>query len=351
MKKSLIALAALAATASFAQSTVTLSGLLDVSYHTISGNGTTAATKAQSVGTSVGSATSNITFNAVEDLGGGMRAQAFYSIDPRNFVNDGAALGRHESYVGITGGFGQIRLGSINTASLGAFGASSPLGTATGSAFAWIESASGGAVRFNRSVRYDTPAMGGFRASLTYAPGNDDANAAAVTAASSQIASAQEVTDLGLTYTAGPLNIAFSNLQRFAVTVGTASQAKSTYNVIAANYTMGAARVFVGYGDGDKSSQTPTTVNIVTTTGGLDSKVTRVGATYTMGAMTLLGQYATAEIGTGAKRTATGLRADYALSKRTVAYGAYEAYDHGAAVAAGLGQKINTLAVGVRHSF
>ncbi len=324
---------------------MTLSGLLDVSYHTISGSATTAATKAQSVGTSVGSATSNITFNAVEDLGGGMRAQAFYSIDPRTFVNDGGALGRHESYVGITGGLGQIRLGSINTASLGAFGASSPLGTATGSAFAWIESASGGAVRFNRSVRYDTRNVNGFAASITYAPGNDDAS----TAAGGATPIGQEVTDVGLTYSKGALNVAFSSLQRSAVTGGTASQVKSTYNVLAANYTMGALRVFAGYGDGDKSSQAPATVNIVNTTGGLDSKVTRVGASYAMGAVTLLGQYATAEIGTGAnnKRTATGLRADYALSKRTVAYGAYEAFDSGAATA----NKVNTLAVGVRHSF
>lgn len=351
MKKTLIALAALAATgASFAQSTVTLSGLLDVSYHTIGGSGTVPATKAQSIGTSVGSATSNITFNAVEDLGGGMRAQAFYSIDPRGFVNDAGALGRHESYVGITGGMGQIRLGSINTASLGAFSASSPLGTATGSAFAWIESASGGAVRFNRSLRYDTPAVNGFRASLTYAPGNDDA-AAATTTATTPVG--QQITDLGLTYSMGPLNVALSSLQRSAQTQGSTINAntsvKSTYNTISANYTMGALRVFAGYGDGDKSSQAPATVNIVATTGGLDTKVTRVGASYVMGAVTLLGQYATAEIGTGAnnKRTATGLRADYALSKRTVAYGAYEAFDSGLTTA----NKINTMAVGVRHSF
>lgn len=325
---------------------MTISGLLDVSYHTIGGSGTTPATKAQTIGTSQGSATSNITFNAVEDLGGGMRAQAFYSIDPRPFVNDAGALGRHESFVGITGGFGQIRLGSINTASLGAFSASSPLGTATGSAFAWIESASGGAVRFNRSARYDTPNFNGFRASLTYAPGNDDA-ATATTTATTPIG--QEITDLGLTYSKGPLNLALSSLQRSAVTGGSASQVKSTYNTISANYTMGALRVFAGYGDGDKSSQAPATVNIVNTTGGLDTKVTRVGASYAMGAVTLLGQYATAEIGTGAnnKRTATGLRADYALSKRTVAYGAYEAFDTGATTA----NKINTMAVGVRHSF
>ena len=59
---------------------MTLSGLLDVSYHTISGNGTTASTKLNSVSTSVGSATSAINLNVVEDLGGGLKAQAFYAL-------------------------------------------------------------------------------------------------------------------------------------------------------------------------------------------------------------------------------------------------------------------------------
>ncbi len=338
------ALAALAATASFAQSTVTLSGLLDFSYYGISGSATTAAGKAQSVGTTVGSATSAINFNAVEDLGGGLKAQAFYAIDPRAFANDGSALARHETYVGLSGGFGNLRMGAINTAALGVNGVSNAFGTATGGAYAWIESAAGGAVRFNRSVRYDTPTFSGFSANLTFAPGNDDASAVQ-TAGSTLVG--QKVTDLGLNYSNGPLNVAFSSLQRSALTGGTASQVKSTYNSIAVNYAIGNAKIFAGYADGDKSSQAPSSINLVDTTGGLDSKVNRVGATYTMGAVTLLGQYSTAEIGTAAKRKATGLRADYALSKRTTAYAVYEAFDTGATSA----NKINTAAVGVRHSF
>ncbi len=317
---------------------------MDFSYSSIGGNGTVAATKAQSVGTSVGSATSAINIEAVEDLGGGLKAQARYEIDPRGFANDGTALARHQSFIGLSGGFGSIKMGAINTAQLSAFGGGSVLGTATGSAYAWTELAAGGAVRFNRSVRYDTPNFSGFTASMTYAPGNDDA-ASAPTAATTPIG--QEVTDLGLNYSNGALSVALSSLQRSAVTGGTASQAKSTYNSISANYAIGNAKVFVGFGDGDKSSQAPTTVNIVNTTGGLDSKVSRVGASYTMGAVTLLAQYATAEIGTDPKRKATGLRADYALSKRTAAYAAYEAFDTGAATA----NKINTAAVGVRHAF
>ncbi len=349
MKKSLIALAALAATASFAQSSVTLSGLLDLSYHTVSGNGTNATTKLDSVSSSIGSATSAINLNAVEDLGGGLKAQAFYAFDPRaNINNSTGAIGRHEAYVGVSGGFGNIRLGSINTANLQANGAGAVFGTATGSGFTEIQTAAGGGVRFNNSLRYDTPTFNGFAASLTYAAGNKDALTGGAT---------PQITDLGLSYNNGPLAVNFSSLTRSATdaqaavastattaggSVGSAAVTagvKNTFNLIGVNYTIGNAKLFAGYGDGDKSAS------------GSDAKLSRVGATYTMGAVTLLGSYSELEIGTNPKRKTTGLRADYALSKRTTAYAGYEAYDQGSAIATGLGNKRNTAMVGVRHSF
>ncbi len=357
-KSFIVALAALAATASFAQSSVTISGLLDLSYHSVSGNSTNATTKFDSISTSVGSATSAINLNVVEDLGGGLKAQAFYAFDPRNNINNSnAGIGRHEAYVGVSGGFGNIRLGSINTANLQANGAGAVFGTATGSGFAEIQTAAGGGVRFNNSLRYDTPTFNGFAASVTYTPGNKDALTGGAQ---------PQVTDLGLSYNNGPLAVNFSSLQRSAVdaqaavsvtapasqvssggsvTAGTGAPggqaavtatAKSTFNLIGATYTIGNAKLFAGYGDGDKSG-----------TGSVDSKLTRVGATYTMGAVTLLGSYSTLELGTDPKRKTTGLRADYALSKRTFAYAGYEAYDSGAASA----NKRNTAMVGVRHSF
>lgn len=343
------------AATSFAQSTVTISGIVDFAYGSTSGNGTTAATKLQTVSQSLHtSSTSAINFNIVEDLGGGLRASARYAIDPRAWsngtgVSTAGALGRHESFVGLSGGFGNLRLGVINAGSLDAYSASAPLGTGIGSAFSLSDhtAVSVGTVRYNNSVRYDTPRVNGFAGSLTYAPGNDDATSGGARPA---------ITNFGLTYSQGAMNVAFSSLQVSATvaqpevplslnaaetillspgTAAVAATAKSTYNYIGANYTMGAARVFLGYGDGNKSAA------------GSDVKVTRVGATYTMGAVTFLGQYATTEIGTAADRKTTGLRADYALSKRTAAYLGYEAYDSGATTA----NKTNLVAVGIRHSF
>jgi predicted porin len=353
MKKTLIAIAALAATSAFAQSSVTISGILDASYSSTSGNATNVSTKAETVSASVGSATSAINLSAVEDLGGGMKAQAFYGIDPRGmFANStSSTLGRHEMYVGLSGGFGSIKLGSPNTAALSVIGAGHIFGTATGGAYTNIVTASGSAVRFNNSVRYDTPKFGGFSASVNYAPGNDDATVQTAT-----LAAAPQVTDIGLAYSNGPLNVNYSNLKRSAVVgAGALAQAPgntglalvaatqaSTFQSIGANYTMGAVKLLAGYGKGDKSGATASPAAV-----DLDSKFTTFGASYTFGANTILASMSKTTLGTAAAREATGVRYDRALSKRTVAYVVYEAYDSGATTA----NKTNITAVGVRHAF
>jgi len=70
MKKSLIALAALAATASFAQSSVQIDGLFDAGYQAINYKGT----KVNGIEGN-GSATSQLNFRGSEDLGGGLKAE------------------------------------------------------------------------------------------------------------------------------------------------------------------------------------------------------------------------------------------------------------------------------------
>jgi len=74
MKKSLIALAALAATGAFAQSSVTLTGTFDPSIanaKTTYGNG---ASVSQNFVRNNSQGTSQITVKGVEDLGGGLKA-------------------------------------------------------------------------------------------------------------------------------------------------------------------------------------------------------------------------------------------------------------------------------------
>ena len=71
MKKTLVALAALAATASFAQSSVTISGQLDAGIAATSS--VTGVSNTNLVGGLYGA--NRLRFVGVEDMGGGMKAQ------------------------------------------------------------------------------------------------------------------------------------------------------------------------------------------------------------------------------------------------------------------------------------
>jgi len=94
MKKTLIALAALAATSAFAQSSVTISGAINYGV-------TTATTKVHSYGGWKGDR-NFLNFAVVEDLGGGMKISA--NVQPRyNSANSGTNTGYVNSVTGAAG--------------------------------------------------------------------------------------------------------------------------------------------------------------------------------------------------------------------------------------------------------
>jgi hypothetical protein len=92
MKKTLVALAALAATSAFAQSSVTISGFGNLSYDLFSvAQGKAAAARTGNTSEDrVADNSSRIIFNSNEDLGGGMRA--FVQVDLRPSMDAGSRL-------------------------------------------------------------------------------------------------------------------------------------------------------------------------------------------------------------------------------------------------------------------
>ena len=115
MKKSLIALAVLAASgAAMAQSSVTLFGIVDTNVSYLDGVSNAAGTNTDSkygIGTS-GNATSRLGFRGVEDLGGGLKAG--FHLEGEIFGDDGNASGfnfKRRSTVSLMGNFGEVRLG------------------------------------------------------------------------------------------------------------------------------------------------------------------------------------------------------------------------------------------------
>ncbi len=374
MKKTLIALAALAATASFAQSTATISGNLD--FASVNVGGTQAASKGSTVTTGFGTAsTSVLRFIAVEDLGGGMKATAQYNFDPRSLANDSlgvtnnvgtattqlaatpTGLARDELFIGLSGGFGNIRLGSPNSIGLNAWQPSSSLGTGIGSGYtgagrSGTMSNSFVQTRYNRSVRYDSPVMGGFQVAVLYAAGNDQpaqaaSSAAAGTLTAQQIPNGRQATEIGLRYAAGPLTLAYANVAQGAQTNATGwyssttlvNAAKTSANVFSASYTMGATTLHAGMNDGNR---------LAAGTGGVavDSKGSNIGITHNIGAIGLMANMRNQKVGTVESKV-SGFRADYNFSKTAAAYIGYEKYDNGAASA----NETTAASIGLRKSF
>jgi len=364
MKKTLVALAALAATSAFAQSTVTLSGNIDFAGANISG--TQLLAKGKTISTGAGTAsTSVINIIAVEDLGGGMKVTGKYGLDPRTLSNDAYAvtnntqgtagagnavgttttgLSRDELFVGIESDLGNLRLGAPNSIGLNSFQVASPAGTGVGSGYtgggtAGTMTNSYVQTRYSRSVRWDSPVIGGFTASYLIAPGNDQpAVAAATTTSGGQAAllipNSRKATELGLRYANGPLTVAYANVKSdaqvnkggwYAVGSGVQGAASTSVNLLNASYNLGNTTVYAGTNNGDQYTAAATAVK---------TKGNRVALKQTMGAVDLIATR-TNQTSTAAdlKAKVTGLRADYNFSKTAAAYIGYEKFDTGTAYA------------------
>ena len=194
MKKSLFALAALSAFASAAQaqSSVTLFGTLDAGLQYMSNAGIAGTTTAGSgkLPSSYSTATtystgSNFVYydsaiassqwgmKGTEDLGGGMKAN-FYLAGDANTNNGGThteGLFRRGAWVGLQGGFGELRLGTQANPIVTSSAALMPV---MGNTVNGVRSAVGYSVKdYNRNaIGYLTPMFGGFGAELQYAANN-----------------------------------------------------------------------------------------------------------------------------------------------------------------------------------
>jgi predicted porin len=117
MKKISLVLGLLAAgiTSAYAQSSVTIGGIVDAAFQHKTNAGATAATKGDSLNSVIpgGMSQSRLNFNVVEDMGGGLKAMA--SLEHRLLVDAGTAGSSNfwqQSWVGLESKeFGRITLG------------------------------------------------------------------------------------------------------------------------------------------------------------------------------------------------------------------------------------------------
>jgi len=312
MKKTLIALAALASVSAFAQSSVTISGKFGVAYQAgLGGKSNIAVTDG------------DVNFASTEDLGGGMKAGATIGLRTRGRENTVSVkdngtdavksayseVGR-DATVWVSGDFGKLTAGSIELGNgitgLGWGGANVSLPT---------DINNGGLLSANAYANvlvYTAPTFNGVTVSVARADSIGTVGHAA-TSVKNGVETDQGLTAnvVGATYVNGPLSV-FADYTKFGDLKADGSVYDGKRTRLAASYDFGVAKVGYGVEDNKGTSRD--------TTGG---KQTTFGVSVPMGALTIGAVYAKSDETSGTSTavtqgTAKGFGADYSLSKRTV---------------------------------
>jgi len=373
MKKSLVALAALAATSAFAQSSVEIYGTLDVGNFKVSGqemglNNTTNALPVSQSSTALlnsfarqGTSTNNIGFRGREDLGGGMYAGFDLQTGGLDMSDGGAGLAfSRESHLKLgSSSWGDLKVGrTVSTAcSMGCSYDYNYIGAGSAMGLIGLSPANfAGSSRRSNLIEWTSPSMSGFQARVGYRQKGDNNadssfatsggtlySAANVTAggANTTIANYKNQTALGLSYTQGNLRAAYmqETAPTDALTTRTASWMGVEYNFgfvkanvqSATNPNKGGAAAPTDAGNATAKSYT-----------GLYALSTATGVTtYGKGNTVSLVAPVTSKLNIGlqsANNTEQGIKAQelfaqYSLSKRTTLYAVNTKLKGAAAVA------------------
>lgn len=371
MKKTLIAVAALAATGAFAQ--VSVYGRLDVGYantkSTVDDAGTTTTTKANGV-QSHNSASSMWGIQGSEDLGGGLKAN--FKLEQDVYVANGntgttgasggatgtAAFNR-TSLVGLSGSFGRVDLGRdyVPTFKLAAatdVNAQSRIGSVQLSGVAGSTSPN--------LVHYSTPNLSGFQVNVAY--GNQDTSVQSAGTG----ASTAKVTNITATYANGPLMVgvgvgttenrtngaaALAPVTVSGFAAGSLAIEKTTMNIVAGSYDFGVVKL-IGNVIQAKWDLNGANAGAASTANQAKGSEVNIGATMPMGKVTLIGQVGTNKLelvgdGEAIDGTDVILGVNYALSAKTNLFAKTGTYNK---MSAGdYSQKTTSTAVGIRMVF
>ena len=364
MKKSLIAMAALAATGAFAQSSVTLYGRLDLGMASGKTETTTAAgVTTTSKATELAGAENNWTGSRLgvrgsEDLGGGLKANFAYEFRLAPDATSAASVtgsnwGRtRTAMLQVAGGFGSVTIGTYSNpfddmrVGAGIYGAG-PVANIPG-AYTLDKSPIALSSRSTNAIGYRSPVFaGGFFASVGTTLQDVETSATANSKTSGYIGS--------VGYANGPVNalavygqganktstaavpavaFAFPTLTANGV-LGTAAVAAASNEGrvkdfgFRADYNLGVAVPYIQY-----ENVKATSTNLLTAgQTQISSRGFEIGSTFPMGAFTPYVLFANNKLtpsaggiaGNATKINAFQLGTKYDLSKRTFVYGGYGA--------------------------
>jgi len=319
MKKSLIALAALAAfgTAS-AQSTVTISGNIAAGF---AGDTTSAGVKTGGYGFD----TSNVPFSVVDDLGGGLTA--FGSMSIENFGEDVPTNGNGAT-LGLRGGFGSVTFTSVE-----------------GSDFLPVDglTAASNGTDADR-ITYTTPQISGFTFSLSHQDAIDAGTVLSSTVSAlsalhpaeidADVRGTSSVLTGAVNYSVGPLAIDAVHADF------TGSATITSRTGVRAAYDFGMAKITYGM------------MKQKMIASGTDVTETGLTIAAPLGPVTASYSYATSktEGGTGLTKKGNALTLSYALSKRSSL--ALYSEEHDVAGSAALtASKVKEYSLLLKHAF
>lgn len=325
MKKTLIALAALAATGTaFAQSSVTISGKFGVSGVKNEINGAANATAdGKKNATNFGVTDGDVRFSGVEDIGGGLKADFSMEIRVRGRGDSGSVY--RNATIGLAHtAFGKVTTGSIEVGNgIKTRGwAGAPIGIANA-----LE-ANGtngplGAYANSDILQYTSPELikgltvSALRAENIGTPGQAIATSTAV----NTITRGSAANTLGVSFTDGPIS-AGADYTIFNKNAATNAAKEATRIRVSGSYDLGVAVVGAGYEKNSDMADTTGTTTLPLVTAAARNKANyTAGVKVPLGAFTLGAVYAKSEAtksqATAFAAAAYGLAAQYDFSKRT----------------------------------
>lgn len=353
MKKTLLALA-LTGTfsgAAFAQSSVTIYGIVDTGFTSIDNGGTNNG-KDRVNGISSGqNSASRIGFKGIEDLGNGLKAE--FVLEQGINTDDGTAAGNNAgfnrlSFIGLNGSFGKVRLGKQENQLKEALTPIDPFGAAgIGSANNFLL---GGGVngkgtdqRQGNQVTWSSNNYGGFSGSLGYIFGEQAGDNSANRGIGARIGYANGLLNVQFAYQ----NQNYSNL--------TTLDADDKIIVLGATYDFGVVKLHGIYGDRKLDAGLRGLTDSDKIRSGL------VGLTVPFGANAIRAEYIKNDNKDvdNSDSDVWALSYIYALSKRTTLYATYvrTSNDDGSALGIGgadqavLGENASGAAIGINHKF
>ena len=373
MKKTLIALAALASVSAFAQSSVTISGVGDmaIAYNSVADKNTLAAAATiNKFGTQFGF-NNRIQFGVVEDLGGGNAALITSQLrfNPSSGTNEGTAgarpLFQGESTVGLRSSFGTVKIGRALTAVQAPNGGTiDPWGVATVATLPYAAGfassyEAGGEGRIGSAVFYTSPNFSGFSVLFSYGFAKGPTG--------------KVHTAFSGNYSNGPIN-AMLGFER--------NNVNDSLTNLGANYDFGPAKLWAGYGIvkggsvADRGATAWTATASSALIGGLSNGVANSGLVANNGTIKSLALGLTAPLGAATLKVGYGrvagdvigtvntnadtkfaLGVSYAMSKRTSLYSNLafitnkKVLDGNPGIAGTTGARKTALDMGIAHFF